>query len=522
MSKLPSSWGTAPLGDVLSAIVGGGTPSKSNTDYFRGSIPFMTVKDMHERFIADTQDHITEQALASSASSLIPADTLVVASRMSLGKIARPQIPVAINQDLKALFLHEGIDKTYIEYVWRAKASQIQAMGTGTTVKGIRLEDVRGLEIPVAPTAEQTRIADQLDKLLARVQACNDRIDAIPGLLKRFRQAVLESALYGGLLDEAESPIDGEISVPIASIATVGTGSTPLRSNGRFFASSGTPWVTSAATSNSLITQANVFVTQQAIDAHRLRLYPKGTLLVAMYGEGKTRGQVAELGIDATINQACAAVVVDETKALTAYVKLALQVNYLSMRELAEGGNQPNLNLSKVKNFQIPLPSLERQENIVQVANKFLGIADRIEARHAAARAQAQRLPPLLLAKAFRGELVPQDPNDEPASVLLERIAAERAATAAQLRPRKSASVRKPTRAPKENAAMTKSRQDDDVKGQPYLAKHLRLLGGSASAEALFKASELPVADFYKQLAWEVAQGHLRDGGRVLELADAA
>ena len=69
---------------------------------------------------------------------------------------------------------------------------------------------------------------------------------------------------------------------------------------------------------------------------------------------------------------------------------------------------------------------------------------------------------------------------------------------------------------------MTKSRQDEDVQGKPYLAQHLRLLGGSASAEALFKVSELPVADFYKQLAWEVAQGHVRDGKTVLELADAA
>ena len=69
---------------------------------------------------------------------------------------------------------------------------------------------------------------------------------------------------------------------------------------------------------------------------------------------------------------------------------------------------------------------------------------------------------------------------------------------------------------------MTKSRQDDDVKDKPYLARHLRLLGGTAPAEALFKASELPVADFYKQLAWEVAQGHVNDGQSVLEAADAA
>jgi type I restriction enzyme, S subunit len=104
---------------------------------------------------------------------------------------------------------------------------------------------------------------------------------------------------------------------------------------------------------------------------------------------------------------------------------------------------------------------------------------------------------------------------------MLERITTARMKTVAQPR-RKSTAGRKPVRAPKENTAMTKSRQDNDVLGQPYLARHLRLIGGVAPAEALFKASELPVADFYKQLAWEVAQGHLRDGKTVLELGHAA
>ena len=149
-----------------------------------------------------------------------------------------------------------------------------------------------------------------------------------------------------------------------------------------------------------------------------------------MYGEGKTRGQVAELGIEATINQACAAVVVNESKAIRAYVKLALQANYLNMRELAEGGNQPNLNLSKVKEFEIPFPSLADQAEIVRRVDALFALADRIEARCTTARAQAQRLSPLVLAKAFRGELVPQDPNDEPASALLARIASSNTAVA--------------------------------------------------------------------------------------------
>jgi type I restriction enzyme, S subunit len=301
---------------------------------------------------------------------------------------------------------------------------------TGTTRLKLTQGAMNTLPILVPPFQEQTRIANQLDTLLARVQACNDRFDAIPTLLKRFRQTVLDAALNGAFL-EGPAVTESELpKVSISAIATVGTGSTPLRTNSQFFAISGTPWITSSATSAAVITSANEFVTPAAISAHRLKIFPKGTLLVAMYGEGKTRGQVAELGIDATINQACAAVVVNESKAVRAYVKLALQANYLNMRELAEGGNQPNLNLSKVKEFEIPLPSLADQAEIVRRVEALFALADRIEARCTAARTQSQRLTPLVLAKAFRGELVQQDPNDEPANALLARIASSDTAAA--------------------------------------------------------------------------------------------
>ena len=92
------------------------------------------------------------------------------------------------------------------------------------------------------------------------------------------------------------------------------------------------------------------------------------------------------------------------------------------MHELAEGGNQPNLNLSKETECEIPLPSLAEQTKIVRGVEALFALADRIEARCIVARVQAQRLSPLVLAKAFRGELVPQDLNDEPASALLARI----------------------------------------------------------------------------------------------------
>lgn len=200
--NIPQTWTLTQLGNLTAQIVGGGTPSKTSAANFNGHIPFMTVKDLKARFVSTTVDHISEEALQSSATTKVPADTLIVATRMSLGKIARPTMDVAINQDLKALFLHGGVNKTFVEYFWRSKSQAIQSMGTGTTVKGIRLEDIRSLEVPLAPVAEQKRIADKLDTVLTRVDAVNTRLARVAPLLKRFRQSVLAAATSGRLTED--------------------------------------------------------------------------------------------------------------------------------------------------------------------------------------------------------------------------------------------------------------------------------------------------------------------------------
>ncbi len=457
MSKLPEGWVAAQLGDLLTAIVGGGTPSKSNADSFRGSIPFMTVKDMHERFISDTQDHITREALENSASTLIPADTLVVATRMSLGKIARPIIPVAINQDLKALFPHEGLDKTYIEYAWRANESQIQAMGTGTTVKGIRLEDIRGLDIPLAPSAEQTRIADQLDTLLARVQACNDRIDTIPALLKRFRQAVLGGAVSGALTDATDFG-----SQASWGDSTIGLIAIELRygtSKKCDYSSEGT----GVLRIPNIGEQGRIDIGDlkradfNANECERLALQ-EGDLLVI-----RSNGSVDLVGKTGLVTAAESGLLfagylmrlrVDLAKALPAFIQIWLsaptQRQYIERTAKSTSGVN-NLNAEELRALPLRLPSLLEQAEIVRRVEALFTLADRIEARCTTARAQAQRLTPLVLAKAFRGELVQQDPQDEPASVLLQRIAATQPAKVQVSRGRPRIQLKRRSATPKLN-----------------------------------------------------------------------
>ena len=482
--------------------------------------------DREAKSISSPQVLSGKDAPSRARKKVVAGDTLVSMTRPNLNAVALvpPELDGQIaSTGFDVLRPLNGIDPRWLGYLVRSEAfvSTMSDLVQGALYPAVRAKDVRGYLAPVAPSAEQTRIADQLDTLLARVKACNDHLHAIPKLLKRFRQAVLNAALVG-LLDETEEETTRQ-HVRISDIAAVGTGSTPLRSNGSFYASTGTPWVTSAATSAAYVTSADQFVTPAAIAAHRLKVYSKGTLLVAMYGEGKTRGQVSELGFDATINQACAAISVDESRALRAFIKIALAANYLAMRELAEGGNQPNLNLSKIQDFEIPLPPLDVQAKVVKRANELSAMADRIEAQYGAARSHAHHLAPQALAKAFRGELVPQDPNDEPASALLARLAADRsqvgvASKAHQARTKRATPSPKPS-APASNTMPNKSRQDKDVKDQPYLADHLRRLALPVDAKTLYDASELPVADFYKQLAWEIAQGHVNAAHALLEPA---
>ena len=433
MSELPSSWAECMIGDVTRIVAGGTPPSKeaSNFTFGNSGIPWITPADLSgykEIYISRGTRNLSEKGFAQSSAKKMPAGSVLFSSRAPIGYVAIAANEISTNQGFKSFVLPDGINNHFIYYFLKYIKPVAEEMATGTTFKELSGAAAAKIPLIVAPSNEQKRIADKLDAVLARVDACRDRLDRIPSILKRFRQSVLAAATSGKLTEEwrEEANAVGWQQTDVQSVAHVGTGSTPLRSNSTFFAPTGTPWVTSAATSQTLVTDAGEFVTQAAITAHRLKTYPIGTLLVAMYGEGKTRGQVTELCIPATINQACAAIVVNEEKVLKSYVKLALQANYFEMRELAKGGNQPNLNLSKIKEFPLSLPGITEQAEIVRRVEALFAYADRLEARYAAARAQVEKLTPATLAKAFRGELVPQDPDDEPASVLLERIKAHR------------------------------------------------------------------------------------------------
>jgi type I restriction enzyme S subunit len=167
--------------------------------------------------------------------------------------------------------------------------------------------------------------------------------------------------------------------VSLAQMADVGTGSTPSTSIAEYYGGT-THWVTSTSTGRPYICETEKKVTKRAIDECRLRLYPKGTLVIALYGQGKTRGQISELSIEATMNQACAAIflILSGTEHKT-YVKYFFLKAYEEIRSLAEGGAQPNLNVGKVKKALIPMPPLPEQKRIVAKVDELMTLCNHLE-----------------------------------------------------------------------------------------------------------------------------------------------
>ena len=268
----------------------------------------------------------------------------------------------------------------------------------GTTRLKLTQGNLTQIPFPLPPLPTQHAIVTRIETLFAELDKAVQHLRTAQQQLKTYRQAVLNHWLNN---DEGKWEM-----VKLGNIADVNTGSTPKRGNKDYWENGNIPWITSGETNNPYITKATEFITTKAIAETNCKIIAKGSLVIAMYGEGKTRGKCAELSIDATTNQALASITFTDSRMYKNFAKWFFEKDYEDMRMLSSGGVQPNLNLGIIKNMILPLPPLAEQQRIVQEIESRLSQATATETYIENALQQAEALRQSILKKAFSGELV--------------------------------------------------------------------------------------------------------------------
>ncbi|MFC6010197.1 restriction endonuclease subunit S [Nocardia lasii] len=300
-----------------------------------------------------------------------------------------------------------------------AVSSTINEFATGTTRRRISRKNLAKIEIPLPPLFEQHRIVEAFEDHLSRLDAAEKMLRNALARLRRVRTLQLSAAL-GSREVVSYSTIGDECEVFV--------GATPSRADSSLW--NGTlPWVSSGEVAFNRISTTRERITRSAAGKSSTRVHPPGTVMMAMIGEGKTRGQVAILDIEAAHNQNCAAIRIDSSRFISEFVYHLLRSRYAQNRNAGSGGVQPALNSQKVRQIELPMFTLDDQRAIVAEVELFEDSYTRAKSSIDTALARSAALRRSLLHMAFSGELVDQDPTDEPADVALVKIRAQTAPT---------------------------------------------------------------------------------------------
>lgn len=361
------------LGDTCT-FVGGGTPSKKNPDFYKGSIPWATVRDMNVRVIETTEHSITPEAVRQSATNIIPNGEIVISTHVGLGKVCFLGQDTAINQDLKAVIPNGELSRRYLYYWFISKTDELIANGKGATVKGVTLDFVKNLKIQVLTEREQKVVSDTLDKVYNVIELADAQVSRLNQLVKsRFVE------MFGDL-NGSSFPRS-----TIGEVCEVKSGGTPDRKVREYWENGDIPWVKTTELKNCELYDSEEHITSLAMNESSAKLVPPETILLAMYGQGRTRGMTAKLKIAAATNQACACIL-PGSKVDQDYLWHYLVLSYEKIRALAQGAGQPNLNGKMIRSFGFPLPPLALQREFAAFVVKVDKLAFAARRRRDVAR----------------------------------------------------------------------------------------------------------------------------------------
>lgn len=442
--ELPEGWAWSKLGD-LGAWFGGGTPTTSVSEYWDGgTIPWISAKDMKAERLGSAQDSITEGGRLASRLTLLPTGSVLMVVRgMILARafpVALTTAPATINQDLRAI-----VPSLVVEPMFLLRALQfiggevVQATGEATHgTRRLESDTLKSWPIPVPPLAEQRRIVMAVERVLVSVASAREKLERVPKTMKRFRQAVLAAACSGRLTAdwrETDATSDWTSTTLEYLIQEKPRNGFSPKAVDRPTAVKS---LTLTATTSGVFKPEHFKYLDVEVPSNSYLWLQPGDILIQRSNTAEYVGVSAVF--DGNANEFVYPDLMMKIRTKegvdSRFIWCALSDertrNYFRGNATGTAGNMPKINQGIVCSTPLNLPPHAEQLEIVRRVSRLLGLADSIEQRATAASRRVESLTQAVLAKAFRGELVPTEAelarkegrDYEPANVLLARFKA--------------------------------------------------------------------------------------------------
>ena len=403
---LPEGWVKIKLEGISLKLKAGGTPSTKNPDFYKnGKIPFVKIEDMSNsvKYLDSTKINITKKGLDSSSSWEVPKNSILYSMYASFGIPIINQIPVTTSQAIIALI--PMLNLVVLDYVYYfLQNARKELIPKGTTQKNLNAEMVKNIKFLLPPLPEQHRIVSKLESILGRIDACIDRLEKLvqqtksaSGSLSQLKSSILKQAFEGKLVPqdpndepaevllkrlhvdsdklefETEGLPEGWVGTHVENVCKTTSGGTPSRKNPDYY-DGDIPWLKSGELNDEIIFESDEKISQDALDKSNAKIFPKGTMLMAMYGA--TIGKLGILGIPSSTNQAICAFLNMGDDLNKSFLFYFLLYSRKKLTEKGFGGAQNNISQTIIKNLSIPIPPLNEQHRIVSKIESIFGKID--------------------------------------------------------------------------------------------------------------------------------------------------
>lgn len=456
MSELPAGWAEGSAGE-LCRVVGGATPRIGTGAFWGGEVPWITPDDLsrdRRKFVDGGRRSLTQQGLDSCAAKLLPVGTVLFTSRAPIGYTAIAARPVATNQGFKSLIPSDALTSDFLYWQLQHLTALIRGMGSGTTFAEVSKKVMATVPLRVPPLPEQERIVAAIEEAFSKLDAGEAELRNVRQLLKRMRDAVLAAAVTGRLVPqgptdtpaakllaglgvdvpEVDRPDDlpeAWEAVTLQDVAEVRLGR--QRSPKRAIGPRMRPYVRAANVTWGGLSLGDVKTMDFTASESATYELRHGDLLLA-----EASGSPGEVGKPAQwrgeIEECCFQNTLIRVRLIEGLAPDFYEVFFRSEAQRgrfavgSRGVGIHHLGSKVLSRWRIPIPPPEEQARIVGEVDRQMSFIEACERAVDAGLEKSAALRRSVLRAACEGRLVPQDPTDEPASVLLERIRADRAA----------------------------------------------------------------------------------------------